>query len=84
MSVPHKAIAAYEILEKVKQLIHEEQGTIPSNRQIGGVKIEFPIKRENFSAVTQLKDLYRNASKVQRAQMRSWMQRVLTGEDGKP
>jgi hypothetical protein len=36
------------------------------------------------SLVTAVKEAYRRGSKVQRAQLRSWMRRVLSGEDGKP
>jgi hypothetical protein len=34
------------------------------------------------SAVGHFKEVYRRASKGQRATMRAWMRRVLSGEDG--
>jgi hypothetical protein len=38
--------------------------------------------REESSIVAAVKSAYRSASKVQRAQIRAWMRRVLLDKDG--
>lgn len=41
-----------------------------------------PFTPEMTSVVTKIKHLYRSGSKMQRGQVRAWMRRVLSDEDG--
>lgn len=53
--------------------------SLASRRPANEIDVDW---RAVSSAVGAVKAAYRGASKGQRAQMRAWMRRVLTGEDG--